>query len=193
MTVIWKKTYVIFMYTSTYFVLLYIFKIISHCNMSYDTNKGSKFHPKMHSKRCIQLPSARHWSKTAPLGCTVFVGRGWGWGWGWVVVMRCRGWGLRLRNRGMGCWGVGVGVWGWVMELVVIAVTSWWARWRLKSLASRWVAQPLVQTQIKENIKVPRHWSLWGEFTGDRCTGNMGALRVALLGQCDERFLITPH
>ena len=22
--------------------------------------------------------------------------------------------------------------------------------------------------QIKENIKAPRHWSLWGEFTGDR-------------------------
>ena len=22
--------------------------------------------------------------------------------------------------------------------------------------------------QIKENIKAPRHWSLWGEFTGHR-------------------------
>ena len=21
---------------------------------------------------------------------------------------------------------------------------------------------------IKENIKTPRHWSLWGEYTGDR-------------------------
>ena len=25
-----------------------------------------------------------------------------------------------------------------------------------------------VQAQIKENIKAPRHWSLWGEYTGDR-------------------------
>ena len=22
--------------------------------------------------------------------------------------------------------------------------------------------------QIKENIEAPRHWPLWGEFTGDR-------------------------
>ena len=22
--------------------------------------------------------------------------------------------------------------------------------------------------EIKENIKAPRHWPLWGEFTGDR-------------------------
>ena len=28
--------------------------------------------------------------------------------------------------------------------------------------------QLLVQAQIKENIKAPRHWPLWGEFTGDR-------------------------
>ena len=28
--------------------------------------------------------------------------------------------------------------------------------------------QPFVQTQIKENIKSPRQWPLWGEFTGDR-------------------------
>ena len=25
-----------------------------------------------------------------------------------------------------------------------------------------------IQAQIKENIKAPRHWPLWGEFTGDR-------------------------
>ena len=29
-------------------------------------------------------------------------------------------------------------------------------------------AQMLGQAQIKENIKVPRHWPLCGEFTGDR-------------------------
>ena len=24
------------------------------------------------------------------------------------------------------------------------------------------------QAQIKENTKAPRHWPLWGEFTGDQ-------------------------
>ena len=28
--------------------------------------------------------------------------------------------------------------------------------------------QPFIQAQIKWNIKASRHWSLWGEFTGDR-------------------------
>ena len=28
--------------------------------------------------------------------------------------------------------------------------------------------QPFIQTQIKENIKAPRHWPLCGELTGDR-------------------------
>ena len=36
-----------------------------------------------------------------------------------------------------------------------------------KTPASRLFAQPFVQVQIKENIKVPRHWPLWGESTGD--------------------------
>ena len=40
------------------------------------------------------------------------------------------------------------------------------ARWRLKSPASRLFTQPFIQTQIKENIKAPRHWPLCGEFTG---------------------------
>ena len=39
-------------------------------------------------------------------------------------------------------------------------------RWRLKSPASRLFTQPFIQTQIKENIKVPLHWPLCGEFTG---------------------------
>ena len=26
----------------------------------------------------------------------------------------------------------------------------------------------LFKAQIKENIKVPRHWTLWGELTGER-------------------------
>ena len=28
--------------------------------------------------------------------------------------------------------------------------------------------QPFIRAQIKENIEVPRHWPLCGEFTGDR-------------------------
>ena len=47
-------------------------------------------------------------------------------------------------------------------------MASWWARWCLNSPASRKFAQPFVQAQIKENIKAPRHWPLWGEFTGHR-------------------------
>ena len=49
-----------------------------------------------------------------------------------------------------------------------ITVTSLWARWRLKSPASRLFARPFVQAQIKENTKSPRHWPLRGNFTGDR-------------------------
>ena len=29
-------------------------------------------------------------------------------------------------------------------------------------------AQPFAQAHIKENINAPRHWPMWGEFTGDR-------------------------
>ena len=29
------------------------------------------------------------------------------------------------------------------------------------------IAQLFVQAQIKENIKAPCHWPLWGESTGD--------------------------
>ena len=35
-------------------------------------------------------------------------------------------------------------------------------------MASRLFTQPFVQAQIKQNIKIPRRWPLWGEFTGDR-------------------------
>ena len=51
---------------------------------------------------------------------------------------------------------------------MVITLTSKWARWRLKSPASQLFTQPFIRTQIKENIKAPRHWSVCGEFTGDR-------------------------
>ena len=43
----------------------------------------------------------------------------------------------------------------------IITVTSWWAQLGLKSPASRLFTQ-LVQAQIKENIKAPRHWLISG-------------------------------
>ena len=30
------------------------------------------------------------------------------------------------------------------------------------------VYSPFIQAEVKQNIKAPRHWPLWGEFTGDR-------------------------
>ena len=50
---------------------------------------------------------------------------------------------------------------GWLITL-----TSQWPRWRFKSPTSRLFTQPIIQTQIKENIKAPRHGPLCGEFTG---------------------------
>ena len=50
----------------------------------------------------------------------------------------------------------------------IITMTSQWAQWRLKSPASRLFTLPFIQAQIKENIKAPRHWPLWGEITRDR-------------------------
>ena len=49
-------------------------------------------------------------------------------------------------------------------RIVFITMT----RLRLKSPASRLFTRAFIQVQIKENIKAPRHWPLWGEFTGDR-------------------------
>ena len=46
----------------------------------------------------------------------------------------------------------------------IITMTSWWARWRLKSPASLLFTQPFIQTQIKEIVKAMRHWPLCGEF-----------------------------
>ena len=47
-----------------------------------------------------------------------------------------------------------------------ITVTSQWAPWRVKSPAYGLFAQSFVQLRIKENIKAPRHWPLWGETIG---------------------------
>ena len=49
-------------------------------------------------------------------------------------------------------------------------------RWRLKSPASRLFTQPLVQAQIKENIKAPRHWLCEGNSLG---TGEFPAERAS--------------
>ena len=35
-------------------------------------------------------------------------------------------------------------------------------------ITSLTIVYSFIQAQIKENIKAPRHWPLWGEFTGDR-------------------------
>ena len=58
----------------------------------------------------------------------------------------------------------------------VITLTSSWPRWRLKSPALWLFTQPFIQTQIKENLKAPRHWLLCGEFTG---TGLFPAQRAS--------------
>ena len=59
-----------------------------------------------------------------------------------------------------------VGQRGWrglrQISRIAITVTSYWARWRLKSPASRLFAQLFIQAQIKENIEAPRHWPLCG-------------------------------
>ena len=66
----------------------------------------------------------------------------------------------------------------------IITMTSLWARWRLKSPASRLFTQPFIQKQIKENIKAPRHWPFGGEFTDDRwiprTNGHLNAENVSI-------------
>ena len=47
-----------------------------------------------------------------------------------------------------------------------ITMMSQWSCWRLKCPASPF-ARVLVQAQMKENIKAPHHWPLWGEFIGE--------------------------
>ena len=37
----------------------------------------------------------------------------------------------------------------------------------IKSPASGLFVQPFVQVKIKENIKAPHHWPLWGEYISD--------------------------
>ena len=55
-------------------------------------------------------------------------------------------------------------------------MTSQWPRRRLKSPAARLFTQSFIRAQIKENIKVPRHWPSCEEFTG---TGEFPAQRAS--------------
>ena len=64
----------------------------------------------------------------------------------------------------------------YILHDYFITMTSQWAWWRLRSPASGLFTQPFIQTQIKENIKAPRHWPLCGEFTG---TGEFPAQRAS--------------
>ena len=36
------------------------------------------------------------------------------------------------------------------------------------NMLARLFTQPFIQAQIQENINAPRHWPLYGEFTGHR-------------------------
>ena len=50
-----------------------------------------------------------------------------------------------------------------------LAVASWTSAsliLKINSLNILFV-QLFIQAQIKENTKAPRHWPLWGEFTGN--------------------------
>ena len=62
-----------------------------------------------------------------------------------------------------------------------ITVTSYCARWLLKSSASRLLTQTFIQAQIKENIKAPRHWPLCGEFTVDRWIPRTNAINAEIV------------
>ena len=46
-------------------------------------------------------------------------------------------------------------------DVIIVAIAS-------QIVSLRIVYSTVIQTQIKENIKAPRHWPLCGEFTGDR-------------------------
>ena len=69
--------------------------------------------------------------------------------------------------------------------LNVITVTSYWAQWRLKPPSSRLFTQALVQAQIKVNIEAPRHWPLWGDFTG-QYRGNCFHLMTSSCAKSNE-------
>ena len=82
------------------------------------------------------------------------------------------------------------------LSLHIITVTTYWARWRLQSPTSRLFVQPLIQAQIKEHIKAPRHWPLWGESTGGQVIiwTNAGILLIGPLRiNFSETFIKYTH
>ena len=67
----------------------------------------------------------------------------------------------------------------------------------MSAMACRLFTQPFIQVQLKENIKAPRHWPLWGEFPGDRWIPSTKAgnaetvsIRWRQHGQCNLRQVI---
>ena len=59
-----------------------------------------------------------------------------------------------------------INAWGETKSQCGSNILSQWAWRHLKSPASWLFTQAHIQ--VKENFKAPRHWPLWGEFTGDR-------------------------
>ena len=57
----------------------------------------------------------------------------------------------------------------YTINTAVVKVLEWPLQWRVYGrdgvYACCLFTQPFIQAQIKENIKVPRHWPLWGEIT----------------------------
>ena len=70
-----------------------------------------------------------------------------------------------------------------------IAMTSKWARWRLKSPASRLSTQPFIQALSKENIKAPRHWPFAGNSPVTGEFPHKGSVTRNLFS-CDDVIII---
>ena len=68
-------------------------------------------------------------------------------------------------------------------------MTSYWARWRLKSPVWPLFTQPFIQAQIKENIKAPRHWLLCGKFTGDQWIHRKIASKMRKMFPVDDAIM----
>ena len=69
---------------------------------------------------------------------------------------------LHLLRQGWGGW------WNPPNNFMNISLTSWWARWRLKSPAIRLFTQPFIRRQSKKTSKLRVTGFLWWEFIGDR-------------------------
>ena len=84
----------------------------------------------------------------------------------------------------------------WNLESIMnyITMTSYWSQYRLKSPAWGLFIQPFIQAQIKENIKTPRHWPLWGKFNGNRwIPRNKGPVKRKMFPLDDVIIIQTFH